>query len=95
MTDLSPRKKAVALSYQNEKDDAPRISAKGTGETAEKIISVAKSNDIPIQEDVNLVGLLSQLELNQKIPEELYEVVAEVFAFIYQLDKEQENKSEK
>jgi flagellar biosynthesis protein len=95
MTDKDQRKKAVALTYKQDQDEAPRISAKGAGDTAERIIELAKSNDIPIQEDANLVGLLSQLELNQKIPAELYEVVAEVFAFIYQLDKDQENMSGK
>lgn len=94
MKEQIQRKKAVALSYQKEIDEAPRLSAKGSGETAEKIINIAKQHEIPIQEDPSLVALLSQLELNQKIPEELYEVVAEVFAFIYQLDKEQENAGE-
>ncbi len=95
MSGETKRKKAVALSYKQDNDEAPRLSAKGAGDTAEKIIELAKKNNIPIQEDANLVGLLSQLELNQKIPSELYEVVAEIFAFIYQLDKDQGNTSGK
>lgn len=80
-------KSAVALSYDMEKDVAPIIKAKGKGFVAEQIIERAKENNIPIQEDPSLVELLSQLEINEAIPEELYEVVAEVFAFIYRIDK--------
>ncbi|WP_062231723.1 EscU/YscU/HrcU family type III secretion system export apparatus switch protein [Fictibacillus sp. FJAT-27399] len=77
--------RAAALSY-HENMAAPKLTAKGTGKTAEKILSVAQENNIPIQKDPSLVALLSQLEINEKIPQELYEVVAEVFAFIYQVD---------
>lgn len=79
-------KKAVALSYQQDKDVAPRIIAKGDLKLAERMISLAKENNIPIQEDESLVQLLSQFELNETIPPELYAVVAEIFAFIYKID---------
>ncbi|WP_413381710.1 EscU/YscU/HrcU family type III secretion system export apparatus switch protein [Alkalihalobacillus sp. 1P02AB] len=80
-------KQAVALKYLQGKENAPKVSAKGKGFVADEIIKRAKEADIPIQEDVNLVQMLSELELNETIPEELYQVVAEVFAFIYLLDK--------
>ena len=51
-----------------------------------------KNHDIPIQEDPSLVELLSQINLNQQIPEELFKVVAEVFAFIYRLDRQASKK---
>lgn len=81
------RTEAVALSFNPTESDAPKVLAKGKGLVAENILSKAKENDIPIQEDPNLVQLLGQLNVNESIPEELYQAVAEVFAFIYQLDK--------
>lgn len=82
------RKQAVALAYDEAEHLAPKVVAKGSGEVAKEIIKLAKENDIPIQEDATLVQLLSELEINQTIPEELYEVVAEVFAFIYKIERQ-------
>ncbi|WEG15636.1 EscU/YscU/HrcU family type III secretion system export apparatus switch protein [Alkalihalophilus pseudofirmus] len=81
------KKQAVALRYDAAKQDSPEVIAKGKGIIAEEIIEKAKNHHIPIQEDASLVELLSQLNINQSIPPELYEVVAEVFAFIYRVDK--------
>ncbi|MDL4840047.1 EscU/YscU/HrcU family type III secretion system export apparatus switch protein [Aquibacillus rhizosphaerae] len=80
-------KKAAALSYEGKKDIAPKVTASGKGYVAENIINKAKENNVPIQEDSSLVALLSELNINESIPEELYLAVAEVFAFIYQADK--------
>ncbi|MBM7644341.1 flagellar biosynthesis protein [Scopulibacillus daqui] len=84
-------KKAVALAYQNQIDEAPRVIAKGSGETAEKIIDIAKKEHIPISEDPSMVAILSELDLNQSIPPELYQAVAEIFAFIYFVDKQEQS----
>lgn len=89
---INYRKKAVALGYDATKDSAPTLKAKGKGLVADEIIERAKEHNIPIQEDTSLVEVLSQLEINERIPENLYDVVAEVFAFIYRLDKEQLQK---
>lgn len=86
--ETEPRKTAVALSYNEKMADAPIVTAKGKGYIAEKIIAKAKEHKIPIQEDPTLVELLGKLNINEKIPEELYQAVAEVFAFIYRTDKE-------
>ncbi len=82
------RKEAIALSYDPQESTGPTIKAKGKGKIAENIIEKAKDYDIPIYEDPNLVQLLGQLDMNESIPEELYQAVAEVFAFIYRLDQE-------
>lgn len=79
------KKKAVALGYDKLKDGAPKVLAKGQGEIAQKIISLAKSNNIPIKEDANLVELLSKVELDNEIPSSLYKAVAEVFSFLYRV----------
>ena len=82
------RKEAVALTYNPDVGDAPKVTAKGKGKIAENIIEKARENNIPIQEDPSLVGILGQLNLNDSIPEELYKAVSEVFAYIYQVDRE-------
>ena len=88
------RKEAIALSYNPLNADIPKVIAKGKGKIAENILEQAKAHDIPIQEDPNLVQLLGQLDLNEAIPEELYQAVAEVFAFIYRLDQLHEKYSD-
>jgi flagellar biosynthesis protein len=80
--------KAVALSYESIKNIAPKVVATGEGKVAAKIIEKAKEHHVPLQKDPSLVELLSQLEINQVIPEELYSAVAEVLAFVYRADHE-------
>ncbi|MFC7685434.1 EscU/YscU/HrcU family type III secretion system export apparatus switch protein [Ureibacillus sp. GCM10028918] len=87
------RKEAIALNYNPEKNNSPTVIAKGKGKIADNIIEKAALNDIPVYEDKNLVELLGNLDLNEAIPEELYEAVAEVFAFIYRLDRNYETKT--
>lgn len=86
------RKEAVALSYEVTKNDAPKVIAKGKGIVADNILEKAKENNIPIQEDPTLIELLSKLNITDSIPEELYQAVAEVFAFVYRTDKEVGNR---
>ncbi|QPC46329.1 EscU/YscU/HrcU family type III secretion system export apparatus switch protein [Mangrovibacillus cuniculi] len=81
------RQEAVALRYNEGKDDAPKVIAKGKGLIAEEILAKAKEFDIPVQEDPAMLSILGTLEINESIPEELFEAVAEVFAFVYQVDK--------
>ncbi|GGC90510.1 hypothetical protein GCM10007216_21610 [Thalassobacillus devorans] len=82
------QKQAMALGYKQDQDNAPKVLAKGKGYVAANLIENAVKNDVPIQEDASLVELLSQLNINEEIPEELYQVVAEVFSFIYRADQE-------
>lgn len=86
-SDKSGRKKAVALSY-DQNDDAPRISAKGSGYLAEKIIQLARRHQIPIHQDHDLSEILSALEAGQKIPPSTFIAVAEILAFIYQANND-------
>ena len=78
--------KAVALKYDQKKDKAPRVVAKGRGEIARKIIEVAQAHQVPLYEDKNLTQILEALDLETDIPPELYRAVAEVLAFIYRLN---------
>jgi flagellar biosynthesis protein len=81
------RKEAIALSYNEEGLQAPKIVAKGKGMIAENIVEKARAHNVPIQEDKSLVDLLGQLDVNASVPEELYQAVAEVFAFLYRMDR--------
>ena len=83
----NPTPKAVALKYTPKVDRAPKVTAKGSGLVAEKIIELAKKHRIPIQEDAALVQILSQLDFYQEIPPSVYAVVAEILAFIYSMNK--------
>lgn len=80
-------KKAVALRYDTTKEKAPRVVAKGQGNTAENIIKIAELHNLPIKKDEDLIELLSKVELDKEVPEALYRAVAEVFSFIYKVSK--------
>ncbi|MEA2836946.1 MAG: flagellar biosynthesis protein [Bradyrhizobium sp.] len=77
------RQLAVALHY--DKIGAPRVVAKGKGSIGEKIIEVATAHGIPIEENEVLAGALSNVELGDEIPAELYKAVAEVLIFVLRL----------
>lgn len=76
-------KKAVALRYNTEKENAPKVVAKGQGDIAKRIIKIAEENELPIKKDEDLVELLTKIEIDKEIPSNLYKAVAEVFSFIY------------
>ncbi len=81
------RKKAVALRYQEGKDSAPRVTAKGEGAVAEKILRIAEEAGISIREDKDLVEVLSRLDLDAEIPPDTYTIVAEILAWVYRMNK--------
>jgi flagellar biosynthesis protein len=80
--------KAVALRYRPPRDPAPRVTAKGAGLVAQKIIDLGREHGIPIQEDPGLIQILAQLDFYQEIPPKIYAVVAEILAFVYRLNRE-------
>lgn len=80
-------KKAVALKYVPGESEAPVVVAKGRGKVAEAILDKAKENGVPVQEDAALVEVLSKLDLDEQIPSELYQLVAEVLTYIYRADR--------
>ena len=81
------RERAVALRYEPEQDDAPRVIAKGWGELAQRIIEIAKEHGVTVYEDGALAEVLCKLDMNQVIPPEMYQAVAEVLAFVYRLNE--------
>jgi flagellar biosynthesis protein len=82
---LKQRTTAAALAYDPGSDSAPRVVANGQGPIAEKIIALARENNIPVYDDPGLTAALSTVNLGQEIPPELYLVVAEVLAYIYRV----------
>ncbi len=83
---MEKKSKAVALTYDKDKDAVPKVVAKGRGLVAEKIIETARAHHVPLVEDENLVQVLEALDLETQIPPELYRAVAEVLAFVYRLN---------
>jgi flagellar biosynthesis protein len=79
------REKAAALKYERGVNAAPQVVAKGSGLIAEKIISLAMENGVPVHEDHNLIEILSTIDLYEEIPAELYKAVAEILAFVYKM----------
>lgn len=77
---------AVALKWEG--DSAPRVSAKGRGELAQRIADLADEHDVMINEDAALVEVLAQVEVGQEIPQALFVAVAEIIAFAYSLRSE-------
>lgn len=78
---------AAAIEYDSKKDAAPRVTAKGRGIIAEKIIDLAAKHGVPVKKDPALVQILSRLDIDEQIPSELYKAVAEILAFVYSLNE--------
>ncbi|MEZ5979460.1 MAG: EscU/YscU/HrcU family type III secretion system export apparatus switch protein [Planctomycetota bacterium] len=83
-----PRRRAVALRYEHGGDAAPRVVAGGEGEIADRILAIAKEHGVPLVEDRSLVELLAACDVGREIPEDLFEVVAALIAFLWDLDGE-------
>ena len=77
----APPQRAVALSYDG--TGAPRVTAKGDAQVAERILALAEEHGIPLHHDPALVQLLARVDLGDQIPRSLYVAVAEVIAFAY------------
>jgi len=82
---------AVALEYDGK--NAPRVTATGSGATAQRIIDLAREHGIPLREDPDLLTLLAKLELGDEIPRALYVTVAHVIAWAYVLTGKRPDES--
>jgi flagellar biosynthesis protein len=78
-----PKQKAVALRYQSDREDAPRVVATGEGHIAAQIVRIAVENGITIHQDSDLVEILSKLDIDALIPVEAFAAVAEILSYIY------------
>ncbi|HEX3821586.1 MAG TPA: type III secretion system export apparatus subunit SctU [Candidatus Sulfotelmatobacter sp.] len=82
---VNPTHLAIAIRYDERSMQAPQIAAKGQGSMALRIIDIAKKNHVPVIQNIGLAHSLFDLEIGHEIPEDLYEAVAEVLNFVYQL----------
>jgi len=78
---------AVALSYQPNQEQAPRVAAKGQGWLARQIVEIAEANGIEVREDADLVQILAQVDVDSEIPLEAFTLVAEILSYVYQRNK--------
>lgn len=82
---IDPTREAIALAYR-QTDAAPRVVAKGKGLIAEEIIARAREHGVYVHESPELVALLTQVDIDEHIPPQLYLAVAELLAWLYRIE---------
>lgn len=82
----TPPEEAVALRYDKDRENAPRVVAKGRGHVARQLLAVARKHAVPVYQNQTVSQLLMAVELDREIPPELYQAVANVLAYVYRLD---------
>ncbi|MCS7267057.1 MAG: EscU/YscU/HrcU family type III secretion system export apparatus switch protein [Geminicoccaceae bacterium] len=83
---MEREKIAVALRWTPEEGGVPRITAKGRGGLAERILAAARAHGVPVREDPALVRLLERLRPGAPIPTAAFAAVAEILVHLYRLD---------
>jgi len=81
MSEYNSSKKAVALKYDRDKNNAPVIIASGSGFVADKLVGIAETNGVPVYKDESLSVMLSQLDIGSEIPEGLFKSVVDIYAY--------------
>jgi flagellar biosynthesis protein len=89
---MDKHRTAVALTYTPE-DAAPRVVAKGQGYVAQSIIERAREAGVCIHESEDLTRMLMKLDIDQRIPPELYRAIADLLAWVYALEKRAAKKA--
>lgn len=74
-------KRAVALKYDTNKNNAPVVIASGSGYIANKVVEIAEENGVPVYKDDSLSVILSQLDVGSEIPEELFSAIVDVYVY--------------
>ena len=86
---VNPTHLAVALEYEEATMESPKVTAKGQHTMAARIVELAKRHKVPVMQNIGLARSLYQVEVGQEIPEDLFEAVAEVLNWVYQLAQEE------
>lgn len=81
-------KEVVGLRYAPSEGDAPRVTARGRGAIAERILEIARASGVPVREDPDLVALLGASEVGEEVPVEVYDAVARLLAFLYHVNRD-------
>lgn len=87
-------RQSLALKWDREKDDAPRLIAAGKGPLADRIVSLALEAGIPVQENEILVEAMADISVGSEVPPELYRLAAEVYLFLMNLEKSEAERAE-
>ena len=87
--EIKKRELAAAVRYKQNEDKAPLVVASGQGKLAQKIKEIAQEHKIPVYQDEALAKALVKLGVQVEIPPELYAAVAQVLAYVYQLDQKE------
>ena len=82
----APLQVAVAIRYDRDRENAPRVVAKGKGFVAEQLLMIARRHAVPVYQNQTVTQLLMAVELDREIPPELYQAVANVLAYVYRMD---------
>ena len=82
---IDPTREAIALAY-SQTDAAPRVVARGKGLVAEQIIARAKEHGVYVHESPELVALLTQVDIDEHIPPQLYMAIAELLAWLNRIE---------
>lgn len=83
MNERDREPQAVALAYDGQ--NAPTVTATGSGDLAEQIIAIAREHGVPLFENPQLLALLQEIGLGEEIPETLYLCIAQIIAFAYKI----------
>ena len=83
---LKKQKRAAALKWDKDRNNAPRLIASGKGVLAERILALAEEAGLPVREDPILSAALEEVEPGSEIPEELYRLAAELYIFLMELE---------
>jgi flagellar biosynthesis protein len=84
-------KKAAALKYDNSYE-APMVTAAGMGVIADKILEKAEENNVPVVYNKELAELLTNVDVGQTVPSELYEAIAKIIVYVMDIDTRKEKK---
>ncbi|CDG01282.1 Putative Flagellar biosynthetic protein FlhB [Clostridium chauvoei JF4335] len=90
----NPTHLAIAIKYEDGKTEAPKVTAKGADNIAIKIKELARENEVPIIENKPLARLIySEVEIDQEIPQDMYQAVAEILAMVYKLNQKKKRSN--
>lgn len=84
----NPTHLSIAIRYEQGKMDAPTIVAKGADNLAMKIREIARENDVPMVENVAVARALYKVDLGAVVPEQMFQAVAEILAYVYSLKRQ-------
>lgn len=88
------RARAVAVKKEEDRGPLPRITARGEGKLAERILDIAFDTDVKVRRDADLTEILTKLDLETPIPIEALEAVSEILKYVYQMNLELQAEDE-